>query len=153
MINNRRGLSDVVTTVLIILLVLAAIVIVWSFVRPTIQRGSESIDVQAKCLDLTVAVVSCTQTATLGTYSVVVKNDNNVAVKIRALVSDTTGSIVKFADSTAEIAPYAQNTITVAGHAAAAGVNAKAMPTVKDTANVYQPCEAQLTVATSCQQA
>ncbi len=36
---NKRGLSDVVTTVLIILLVLAAVAIIWAFLRPAIRRS------------------------------------------------------------------------------------------------------------------
>ena len=41
---NKRGLSDIVVTVLIILLVLAAVVIIWSFVRPAIIRSSGQLE-------------------------------------------------------------------------------------------------------------
>jgi hypothetical protein len=41
---SKRGLSDIVTNVLIILLVLVAIGIIWAFIRPTIQQGAGSID-------------------------------------------------------------------------------------------------------------
>jgi hypothetical protein len=40
---NKRGLSEVITTVLIILLVLGAIVIIWTVVKPMIQKSSEQI--------------------------------------------------------------------------------------------------------------
>jgi hypothetical protein len=57
LMNNRRGLSDVIATVLIILLVLAAVVIIWAFVRPAIQIGAEK--VSAGCVELDLKVVSC----------------------------------------------------------------------------------------------
>ena len=41
---KKRGLSDVVTTVLLILLVLAAVIIVWAFARVFILDNSAKID-------------------------------------------------------------------------------------------------------------
>ena len=41
---NKRGMNEVVTTVLIILLVLAAVIIIWSVLRPMIQKSSEQIE-------------------------------------------------------------------------------------------------------------
>jgi len=55
--ESKKGLSDVVTTVLIILLVLAAVVIVWAFVRPAIQSGAGQ--VSGACVNLDLKVVSC----------------------------------------------------------------------------------------------
>ncbi|MBX4196030.1 hypothetical protein KW805_00375 [Candidatus Pacearchaeota archaeon] len=55
----KRGLSDVVTTVLIILLVLAAVVIVWSFVQPAIRGGAEQVPGQTACISLNVEPVKC----------------------------------------------------------------------------------------------
>lgn len=40
---NKRGMSDIITNVLIILLVLVAIGIVWSFVAPTLRQASSGI--------------------------------------------------------------------------------------------------------------
>jgi len=50
MIKNKRGLSQVVTTVIIILLSLAAIAIIWTFVRPVIENSSSQIN--ADCLSV-----------------------------------------------------------------------------------------------------
>lgn len=58
MINAKRGLSDVVTTVLIILLALAAITIVWSFVGSTVENVGESTG-QAQCLTARVEPTGC----------------------------------------------------------------------------------------------
>lgn len=54
---NKKGLSQVVTTVLIILIVLAAVVIIWAFVRPTITEAGEQITTD--CITLDVKVISC----------------------------------------------------------------------------------------------
>jgi len=47
---SKRGLSQVVTTVILILLVLAAIAIIWSFVRPVIESSSKGIS--SDCLTI-----------------------------------------------------------------------------------------------------
>ncbi len=41
---NKRGLSDVITTVLIILLVLAAVIIIWVFVAPALRDAGSQVD-------------------------------------------------------------------------------------------------------------
>lgn len=62
--NEKRGLSDVISTVLIILLVLSAVVIVWVFVRQAIQNSGERIN--ADCLTTEVEPVSCTNASASG---------------------------------------------------------------------------------------
>lgn len=57
---DRKGLSDVVTTVLIILLVLAAVVIIWSFIQPAIKRSASQ--VTGDCINLKIEPVSCNST-------------------------------------------------------------------------------------------
>ncbi len=57
MYKNKRGLSDVVTTVLIILLAIAAVLIVWSFVKPAIQKAGESLT--TSCIELELEPTSC----------------------------------------------------------------------------------------------
>jgi len=48
---NKKGLSMIVTTLIVILLVLVAIGIVWVVVKNLIQGGAEGIELSAKCLD------------------------------------------------------------------------------------------------------
>jgi hypothetical protein len=70
---NKRGLSQVVTTVLIILIVLAAIILIWIAVRPTIQSATEQ--VTADCVTLELQVSDCldngdsTTTLTIDRYT------------------------------------------------------------------------------------
>ncbi|MBU2612666.1 MAG: hypothetical protein KKB62_03015 [Nanoarchaeota archaeon] len=49
--REKKGLSTVVTTLIIVLLVLAAIGIIWSPIRQLLTQSSSSLD-QTKCLDL-----------------------------------------------------------------------------------------------------
>ena len=86
MIMNKRGLSQVVTTVLIILLVLVAILIIWGFVRPTIESTGEQ--VTADCLQIDLRPTACT----IATTSVTVERgaDNADLQKIRLVFFDGT---------------------------------------------------------------
>jgi len=51
---NKRGLSAIVTTLLVILLVLVAVGIVWVVVRNIIRSGAEGVEYSAKCLNIEV---------------------------------------------------------------------------------------------------
>jgi len=64
MITNRKGLSDVVTTVLIILLVLAAVVIVGTYVLQMVSKGGDKISGASVCTALQLEPVTCTYTGT-----------------------------------------------------------------------------------------
>ncbi|MDO8564338.1 MAG: hypothetical protein Q7R87_04995 [Nanoarchaeota archaeon] len=55
---NKKGLSDVITNVLVIVLVIAAIGILWAALKPTIQKGAESTE-QAGCYQIDLAPVTC----------------------------------------------------------------------------------------------
>ena len=60
--KNKRGQSEIITTVLIILLVLAAIVIVWQVVKSTVTSGAEQIGTQSDCMGLNLVVVGANST-------------------------------------------------------------------------------------------
>ena len=81
---NRKGLSDVITTVLIILLVLAAVVLIWSFIQPAIKGGVQSAAGQTACFGLDVSPVSCKITGT--NYVVKVKNNGASAIDTKAII-------------------------------------------------------------------
>jgi hypothetical protein len=54
MVSNKRGLSDIVTNVLIVLLVLVAVGIIWFFIQPFIRQGVSGISADAYTVILTV---------------------------------------------------------------------------------------------------
>ena len=66
--QNKKGQSEVITTVLIILLVLAAVVIVWQVVNSTISNASSEIESQSECLAfvITLGDVKAAQTNIIG---------------------------------------------------------------------------------------
>lgn len=53
----KKAQSEIITTILIILLVLAAIVILWQVVVKIVRTGSESIEKQSGCLDISMDVL------------------------------------------------------------------------------------------------
>ena len=56
---NKRGLSDIVATVLLVLLALAAIAIVWVFIQSTLNQTNTSIELNQKCLEVEVKPLRC----------------------------------------------------------------------------------------------
>lgn len=62
MMINKKGLSDVVTTLIIILLSLVAIGIIWVVVNNVLESGTETTEINAKCLqvDIQANAASCT---------------------------------------------------------------------------------------------
>jgi flagellin-like protein len=69
--NSKRGLSAIVTTLIIILLVFIAIGIVWVVIQDVIKGGTESIDYQSQCLEIGLSV-SQAQVLSATTISVAV---------------------------------------------------------------------------------
>jgi hypothetical protein len=65
MIKQKKGLSTVVTTLIIILLVLVAVGIIWIVVRGVIEEGTGGIDYSVKCLEVDVKAtnVSCSSSS------------------------------------------------------------------------------------------
>jgi len=69
MFKDKRGLSAVVTTLLIILLVLVAVGIIWVVVRGVVETGTEQIDVSARCLSVDIRATEVIETSA-GVYDV-----------------------------------------------------------------------------------
>jgi hypothetical protein len=57
---EKRGLSNLVATVLIILLALAAVALVWSFLQPSFENTGVKIDLGTQCLNVDIKPLSCT---------------------------------------------------------------------------------------------
>jgi len=55
--KSKRGLSDVVTTVLIVLIALAAVAIVWGFIQPSLR--SDASQITSGCITLELIPQSC----------------------------------------------------------------------------------------------
>lgn len=97
MFISRKGLSDIVTNVLIILLVLVAVGIIWAFVRPTINQGAGQLEGQSDCLAIQVEPVKCTHVGT--TYTVNYKrstggSDDGIQ-SLKFIFKNNAGTVVK----------------------------------------------------------
>lgn len=84
-IQNRKGLSAIIATLLIILLTLVAVGIIWVVIRNVVQGGAEQIDLSQKCIavDLSANAASCDGTGICSvTYNRAVGGDDVAGVKI-----------------------------------------------------------------------
>jgi hypothetical protein len=96
--KNKRGLSDIVITLIIVLLSMVAIGLVWFVVNNLLQSGTEGVETSAKCLNtnIGVKVAVCTNGTTNQTC--------NVTLSRTGTEDDELGGIkIIFADSVAEI--------------------------------------------------
>ena len=66
MFVGKKGLSDIVTNILIILLVLVAVGILWFFIRPVLEKGAGGVSGIEQCLVVDVKAKGCSKTP-LGT--------------------------------------------------------------------------------------
>ncbi|MCX8158870.1 MAG: hypothetical protein N3D20_01090 [Candidatus Pacearchaeota archaeon] len=77
--KNKKGLSEVVTNVLIVLLVIVAIGAIWAFIYPMITKSGAQIEASQACLTLSTAM-EITKCAISGTnVSVLVKRGAGTA--------------------------------------------------------------------------
>ena len=60
---NKKGLSDVVTTVLIILLAVAAVSAIWLLIKPLIDNSANAVEKSQVCYANKVDVTSCNSVA------------------------------------------------------------------------------------------
>jgi len=97
---QKRGLSQVVTTVILILVVLAAIVIIWAAVRPTIQRTSEQIS--ADCITIELTSKSCSDSLDSNNDGI---NETNITVSRTAGAGDLSAIRFVFSDGSAVNSP------------------------------------------------
>ena len=92
---EKRGLSAVVTTLIIILLVLVSVGIIWVVVRGVVESGAEQIDVSTKCLSIDIRAVSVEPVdSEEGNYSVTLerKSGGNEIEGIKVNVFNDTDS-------------------------------------------------------------
>ncbi len=114
--ENKKGLSTIVVTLMIILLVIVAVGIVWVVVRNFIGSGTESIEISTKCLEVDVkatAVVNTLATTYDVTLTRTAGGEEIVGVKLVFFnATDDTSSVI---DVPGNIAPLATVTESVEG--------------------------------------
>jgi len=92
MLRNKRGLSTVVTTLIIILLVLVAIGIIWVVVRGVIESSSGQIDINTKCVTTNLILAEATCVTGGDCVVTVDKNGGHTLNGINIVFSNSAGS-------------------------------------------------------------
>ncbi len=97
LLSNKKGLSTVVTTLIIVLLVLVAVGIIWYVISEVLDTGAGNIEYNAKCLEVDMNFVTVEQDG----------NTFNIAVQRSAGGDDIDGAklIWYYTDQTNEILP------------------------------------------------
>jgi len=90
-LKNRRGVSGVIVTVLFILIILAAIVILWSFIRVFILGGEITTGVLTTNLEIDAKSVNVNNTAREGSFIVKRNPGEGNVVALRVLMKDIDG--------------------------------------------------------------
>lgn len=90
MFNSKKGVSEVVANVLIVLLVIVGIAVIWSVVKPTIDKGAAG--VQADCFTVSVEPVSCVITGSTAVVTLKRNPGAGAFEAIEVLFSDGTDS-------------------------------------------------------------
>lgn len=115
---NKKGLSDVITNVLVIVLVIAAIGILWAALKPTIQKGAESTE-QAGCFQIDLQPVTCVKNGMTGntanvTYKWVSGDQELIGVKM-VLGKDDGSSTSADGDSITSLATVSKTNVDFGG--------------------------------------
>ena len=98
--KNRKGVSEVVANVLIVLLVIVGIAVIWSVVKPTIDKGAQGIQTGSECLSISLEPVSCaytnaTNVATSSASAKIKRNSGGGSIDSIDVVFEGTGGTSK----------------------------------------------------------
>jgi uncharacterized membrane protein YqiK len=100
--KNTKGLSAIVTTLIIILLVIVAVGIIWVVVRNVVQSGAEQIDINTKCVAVDLSAVSVNESSA-GVYDVTLfraaGGDEIGGVKIVIFNSTANSGVLEFGEA------------------------------------------------------
>ena len=104
--KNTKGLSEVVTTLIIILLVLVAIGIIWVVISGVIKGGAGQIDVSTKCIAVDLSALSVNETSA-GVYDITLHRgsggDELGGVKITLFNSTVNSGVLDFGVALTEL--------------------------------------------------
>lgn len=156
MIKNKKGMSDIVVTLVIILLSLIAIGVVWVVVNNLIKSGTQSAEINAKCMrvQLEITQVNCNVAGTA--CSVVVKKTGttDALAGVKVAFSNSSNVYTQTAlDAPGDIASLVPTTLSNGTSTTLnAGVvnpsKVEVTPYFKDASNKEELCTNQVTIGT-----
>jgi len=114
---NKKGLSTVVTTLIIVLLVLVAVGIIWLVVSNLIDSGTEDVEYNAKCLEVDMEIQNV-EILQDGTADITLQRkqggDDIEGIKLVLYLEDGTNIIRTFgSDVGGDLGPFDQITANV----------------------------------------
>ncbi|MBS3083183.1 hypothetical protein J4423_00090 [Candidatus Pacearchaeota archaeon] len=114
--NNRKGVSEVVANILIVLLVVVGIAVIWSVVKPTVDKSTNQI--RSDCFTIDVELTKCQKTASAGFYDVTIKRNPGPGAfeNVEIVFEDDEGNVKRYINDTAitDVALYELNTLKLA---------------------------------------
>jgi hypothetical protein len=125
---NKKGISAVVTTVLIILLSIIAVIILWAALRPTLSNTAGKTNTAISCTEVGLNIDSCTVTDT-GVNVVVSRQGGADNVSVTVSVSDADSSVQGTAT---EVGPLDTRTITTTKTDLSGALTVQAAATLAD---------------------
>jgi len=149
---NKKGLSEVITTVLIILLVLAAIVVIWSAVKPALDKGANEISGASECFNFDVSVQSCKiiNSATGNVSITLTKGTKDIeVVSLKYLFIDADGNQQSLEDATTTLSALDVKTISLVNAKAVNATKIAITGKVKTSAGAEKTCD-QIGTAVTC---
>jgi len=98
LISEKKGVSQVVTTILIILLVIAAVMIVWQVVENIIEAGGDTVSKKSGCVGLDIDIVdgSCTGGGSAGSITISRGGDSVDGTALTVTTTNSAGSSESF---------------------------------------------------------
>jgi hypothetical protein len=110
--NNKRGLSNIVATVLIVLLALAAVAIVWGFLKPAFDKTGTQAGLKSSCFLIEVSPVTCKVVGNVATLTYKVVSDDDSFKNVVGVFEDTTGKTSTNMTG-AKVSPLSTSTVTL----------------------------------------
>ena len=94
---NKKGLSDIITTVLIILIALAAVILIWAFIRNSLMESGGQISSEVFTTQMSIPSQSVMYNYT-GNVSLIVKREAGAGKLVAFVVTlkDINGKVIPF---------------------------------------------------------
>ncbi len=113
MIQNKKGLSDIVTTALIILLVAVAVAAIWAFIAPQLKGTGTQFTKTSVCISNSIEPITCKTTppasasAPVGTYP--------FTIQVRRTLTDSVAVPTEFDTNVGDSGSSTKITTSISG--------------------------------------
>ena len=112
MIQNKRAMSTIVTTVIMVALVLIAVGVVWAVINNVINQGTQDIDLRSDCLKITVesaSPTSCTGSDCTVYLERKAGGKDIAGIKVIFKNSTESGAVLDYSGNIEQLATVSQN--------------------------------------------